>query len=208
MKLVDLKVTEFISTLASEAPAPGGGSTAALAGALGIALTEMVCGLTRGRKKYAEFETTTEEVSKEATQLIKDLQISIDKDTEAYNAVDAVFAMPKETDEEKAARSSAMQEALKAATLVPMEVMHQCLNALKTTQKAVGKSNQNAASDLGVAALMLGAAVKAAGLNVLINVGSIKDEAFASKYTTEMNEIIETGDKLATEIYTAIVKSL
>ena len=206
MKLTGIKVSEFINTLSSDAPAPGGGSASALAGAIGIALTEMVCALTLGKKKYAEHESIISLTSERASKIKKELEINIDKDTEAYNAVNSVFSMPKDTDEQKAERSAAMQEALKAATIIPFEVMKLCLEALETTQKAVGKSNTNAVSDLGVAALMLGAAVKGAGLNVLININGIKDEAFAEKYKSEMKDILTTSEKLSAEIYSSAIE--
>ncbi|MCL1996420.1 MAG: cyclodeaminase/cyclohydrolase family protein [Defluviitaleaceae bacterium] len=208
MRLINMKVNEFVNTLSSDAPAPGGGSASALAGTLGIALTEMVCGLTVGKKKYEQHQELIKQLAKEAAEIKENLQITIDKDTEAYDAVDAVFAMPKTTDEEKTQRSKAMQEALKKATAIPLDVMRLSLEALKITQKAVGKSNTNAASDLGVAGLLLGSALKGAGLNVLINIGGIKDEVFASNAKSEMESIIETGEKIANEIYSNIAGTI
>ena len=188
MKLVDLSLTEFAQVLGSDAPAPGGGSAAALSAANGISLTKMVCELTLGKKKYAEFEA------------------AIDKDTEAFNLVSAVFDMPKETDEDKAARREAMQQALKEATKSPYGMMENILAALKTTQKAVGKSNTNAASDLGVAALNLKAGLQGAWLNVLINLSGVKDEAFLADYHSKGEELLQKGCALADEIYQEILK--
>ncbi|MBR0026085.1 MAG: cyclodeaminase/cyclohydrolase family protein, partial [Clostridia bacterium] len=109
MKLAELRVDEFASILASDAPAPGGGSAAALEGALGAALTAMVCSLTVGKKKYADYQELAEATQKKAGEL-KDRFIDVmDRDTEAFNIVSAAFGMPKETDEEKAARSAAIQ---------------------------------------------------------------------------------------------------
>lgn len=169
MKLVDLSLTEFAQVLGSDAPAPGGGSAAALSAANGISLTKMVCELTLGKKKYAEFEAEIAQVHAESARLQESLLAAIDKDTEAFNLVSAVFDMPKETEEDKAARREAMQQALKEATQSPYGMMEDILTALQTTQKAVGKSNTNAASDLGVAALNLKAGLQGAWLNVLIN---------------------------------------
>lgn len=104
MKLVEMKVNEFVDLMASDEPAPGGGSAAALEGALGAALTAMVCALTVGKKKYADVQELAIESQKKGNELKAQFVDVIDRDTEAFNAVSAVFAMPKDTDEEKAAR--------------------------------------------------------------------------------------------------------
>lgn len=206
MKLVDLSLTEFAQVLGSDAPAPGGGSAAALSAANGISLTKMVCELTLGKKKYAEFEAEIAQVHAESARLQESLLAAIDKDTEAFNLVSAVFDMPKETEEDKAARREAMQQALKEATQSPYGMMEDILAALQTTQKAVGKSNTNAASDLGVAALNLKAGLQGAWLNVLINLSGVKDEAFVADYRSKGEELLQKGSALADEIYQKILK--
>ena len=120
MKLADMTVTGFADTVASDAPAPGGGSCAALYGSIGAALTAMVGGLTQGRKKYAEYAEHAAEVEKKGNELKTRLLDVMDRDTEAFNVVSAAFGMPKATDEEKAARSAAIQEGLKGCTKTPM----------------------------------------------------------------------------------------
>ena len=206
MKLVDLSLTEFAQVLGSDAPAPGGGSAAALSAANGISLTKMVCELTLGKKKYAEFEAEIAQVHAESARLQESLLAAIDKDTEAFNLVSAVFDMPKETEEDKAARREAMQQALKEATQSPYGMMEDILTALQTTQKAVGKSNTNAASDLGVAALNLKAGLQGAWLNVLINLSGVKDEAFVADYRSKGEGLLQKGCSLADEIYQEILK--
>ena len=129
MKLVELTVKDFVDVLGSDAPAPGGGSAAALAAAMGISLTKMVCELTIGKKKYAEFEEDMKLVFDESKALQKHLLDAIDEDTEAFNAVSAVFDMPKETDNEKAARRAAMQTALQGAAESPFHMMKLMVNA-------------------------------------------------------------------------------
>ncbi|WP_124057342.1 cyclodeaminase/cyclohydrolase family protein [Vaginisenegalia massiliensis] len=208
MKLVELTVKDFMTTLGSDEPAPGGGSASALAAAQGISLTKMVAELTVGKKKYAEFEEEMKQVLSESTKLQSELVEAIDKDTESFNEVAAVFEMPKETDEEKAARREAMQKALKIAAKTPYEVMEVIYKALEVTHKAIGKSNTNAASDLGVAALDLKAALQGSWLNVLINLAGIKDEIFVEEYKASGQEILDKGCKLADEIYQEILKSL
>lgn len=206
MNLVDLTVKDFVEVLGSDAPAPGGGSAAALAASMGISLTKMVCELTIGKKKYAEFEDEIKLVFDESKALQKHLLDAIDKDTEAFNAVSAVFDMPKETDDEKAARRVAMQTALQGAAESPFYMMKLMVNALDVTKRAVGKSNTNAASDLGVAALNLKSGLQGAWLNVLINLSSIKDEEFVLQHRQEGEKLLAKGSQLADEIYAEILK--
>lgn len=208
MKLTEMTLTAFDELLASDAPAPGGGSAAALEGALGIALTHMVGSLTLGKKKYEEHQDLIKELMGEAESIRKKFVDVIDRDTEAFNGVSAVFEMPKNTDEEKAARKAAMQKALKACTLTPFEMMQYSLEALELTEKALGKSNESAASDLGVAALSLKAAVQGAWLNILINISGIRDDEFASKYRSSGEAILEKALPLADRIYDTVLKSL
>jgi len=208
MKLVEMSVARFDEILASDAAAPGGGSAAALEGALGIALTHMVGGLTLGKKKYAEHQEMIENLMARAERIRKDFIDVIDRDTEAFNGVSAVFSMPKETDEEKAARGEAMQTALKACTITPYEMMCYAVEALELTNSAVGKSNTSAASDLGVAALSLKAAIQGAWLNILINISGIKDEAFVAKYRAEGEAMLAKALPLADSIYETILGSL
>ena len=182
MKLCDMTVTEFVNTVASDAPAPGGGSVAALAGSIGAALTAMVGNLTQGRKKYAQYADFAAEVEKKGNELKARLLDVMDRDTDAFLLVSDAFSMPKGTDEEKAARAAAIQEGLKACTKTPMEMMELCAEAAKLASDfAENGFNSSSASDLGVAFLSLSAAIRGAWLNVLINVSSLKDQAFADE---------------------------
>ena len=208
MKLAELKTSEFVDLLASDAPAPGGGSAAALEGALGAALTAMVCGLTVGKKKYAEYQELAEEAQKKATDLKARFVDVMDRDTEAFNVVSAAFGMPKETDEEKAARSAAIQKGLEGCTKTPFEMMELAVETLELTASILGKSNDSAASDLGVSALSLRAAIQGAWLNVLINIGSLKDTALAEDYRKKGEALLAKALPLADEIYDTVVKSM
>ena len=208
MKLADMTVTQFVAATASEEPAPGGGSVAALEAALGAALTAMVCNFTTGRKKWAEFEEKAKEMEQKALVLKEQAVDIIDRDTEAFNAVSAVFAMPKDTDEEKAARKAAMQEALKGCTKTPFEMMELACQALELTRSVVGKLNASAASDLGCAALSLKAAIQGAWLNVLINIGGIQDQAFADEYRQKGQALLDKALPLADAIYQEVLESL
>ena len=208
MKLADLKVTEFVDLLASDAPAPGGGSAAALEGAIGAALTAMVCGLTKGKKKFAEFNDLAVETEVKALAL-KDRFVDVmDRDTEAFNVVSAAFGMPKETDEEKAARSAAIQKGLEGCTATPFEMMEIALETLELTDSILGKSNDSAASDLGVSALSLRAAVQGAWLNVLINIGSLKNKELAEDYRVKGEALLAKALPLADKIYETVLAAM
>ena len=207
-KLAELTVTEFTALLASDAPAPGGGSAAALEGAIGAALTAMVCGLTKGKKKFAEFNDLAVEAEVKALAL-KDRFVDVmDRDTEAFNVVSAAFGMPKETDEEKAARSAAIQKGLEGCTATPFEMMEIALETLELTDSILGKSNDSAASDLGVSALSLRAAIQGAWLNVLINIGSLKNKELAEDYRVKGEALLAKALPLADKIYAEVVTML
>ena len=208
MQLAELTVRGFADLLGSDAPAPGGGSAAALAGALGAALTAMVGSLTVGRKKYAEFDGLARETLEKARDLEHRFLDVMERDTEAFNAVSAVFAMPKGTDQEKEAQAAAMQEALQGCTKTPFEMMELSLEALRLTDGLVDRSNASAASDLGCAALHLGSAVQGAWLNVLINIGSLKNKELAEDYRKKGVAMLEKALPLADKIYAAVVASL
>lgn len=208
MKLAELKTAEFVDLLASDAPAPGGGSAAALEGALGAALTAMVCGLTVGKKKYAEFGELAQSAQTKALDLKARFVDVMDRDTEAFNVVSAAFGMPKATDEEKAARSAAIQKGLEGCTKTPFEMMELAVETLELTASILGKSNDSAASDLGVSALSLRAAIQGAWLNVLINIGSLKNKELAEDYRAKGEALLAKALPLADQIYDAVVKSM
>lgn len=208
MKLAEMQVAQFVDVMASDAPAPGGGSASALEGAVGAALTAMVCALTVGKKKYADVQELAVESQKKAEDLKARFVDVMDRDTEAFNAVSAVFAMPKDTDEQKAARKAAMQEALKGCTKTPFEMMQLTCETLELTRSLVGRLNASAASDLGCSALSLRAAIQGAWLNVLINISGIADEAFAAEYRKNGEALLAKALPLADEIYEEILKTM
>ena len=193
MKLADMTVAHFVDTVASDAPAPGGGSVAALAGAIGAALTAMVGNLTQGRKKYAQYADFAAQVEQKGNELKTQLLDVMDRDTEAFMVISNAYGMPKATDEEKAARSAAIQEGLKACTRTPMEMMELCHEAAQLAHDfAENGFNDSSASDLGVAFLSLSAAIRGAWLNVLINISSIKDQAFADEYRAKGQALLDS----------------
>lgn len=200
MKLAEMTVREYLDIMASDAPAPGGGSAAALCGAQGAGLAAMVAGLTIGRKKFAEFEETCLSVREEALALAQKLTLQIDRDTVAFNLVAAAFKLPKATDEEKAERSKAIQAGTLVSTEVPFETMKLALDTLRCAEKLLSGFNDGAASDLGVAAWNLLTCVKGAWLNVCINLGSLKDTVKAEAFRSRGQEILHEAEAIAARI--------
>jgi len=205
MKLAEMTVTQFADVLASDAPAPGGGSTAALAGALGAALTAMVCRLTEGRKKYEEYQDHILEVKEKATALQAKFIDVMDRDTEAFMVISNAYGMPKATDEEKAARSAAIQAGLVKSTETPMEMMELSAETIALTESLLGKFNTASASDLGVGALTLRTAVQGAWLNVLINIGSLKDKELAENYRAKGQTLVDRVVTAADRVYETVL---
>lgn len=200
-KLVQMTVEEYINTVASDAPAPGGGSASALCGAQGAGLVTMVAGLTVGKKKYADREEASRAVIEGGMPYVEGLKAQIDRDTEAFELVSNAFKLPKETDEEKKARSAAIQAGTLTATEVPFDTMKMALEALRNARGLLDGFNTSAASDLGVAALELLACVKGAWLNVLINIGSLKDREKAEEFRARGLEMVAEAQTLSDEIY-------
>ena len=206
MKLSHMNLTDFVETLSSDAPAPGGGSAAALIGAMGAGLTAMVACLTQGRKKYAEFAEFAASVEEQGKRFQEKLLDVMDRDTEAFNAVSAAFAMPRDTDEQKAARSAAIQAGLKGCTNTPLECMELCDEALDLAYGFLENGfNSSSASDLGVAFLSLKSAMQGAWLNVCINLSSIRDEAFVEAYRARGNALLERALPLADAGYEKVL---
>lgn len=205
MKLAQLQVSEFTQLLASDAPAPGGGSAAALEGAIGAALTAMVCELTAGKKQYAEHKDFILETQKKAEALRVRFNDVMDRDTEAFMVVSNAFGMPKSTEEEKAARSAAIQKGLVCCTETPFEMMQLAAQTIELTASVLGRFNESAASDLGVAALSVRSAVQGAWLNVLINIGSLKDRELAESYRARGTVLLEKTLALADQVYNTVL---
>ena len=191
----------YLDDAASKKPAPGGGSVSACAGALGAALVGMVCNLTRGREKFADVETeivTLVEASEAARARLEQL---LQEDTTAYNGVIAAYKMPKETAEEQAARSQAIQAGLIVAADVPLEICRVAAAVCRLAKVAAGIGNPRAVTDAGIGAILGEAAVVGAALNVKINLGSIKDEAYVAKAAAEIEAIQAEAAALRAETH-------
>ncbi|HKK96246.1 MAG TPA: cyclodeaminase/cyclohydrolase family protein [Anaerovoracaceae bacterium] len=208
MKLVEMEIKEYLDVLKSKAPAPGGGSVSALAGAQGMALILMVIDLTVGKEKYKDYEALCLDVKEKALPLYEALTDGIDADTDAFNLVANAYKMPKETDEEKISRREAIAKGTITATEVPFDTMKLGYKGLKLIQGLIGKSNPNALSDLGVAAINLNTCIEGAWLNVLINLPGIKDKQLAKKFKEEGEKTFNESQKMAREIYENVKGSL
>ena len=202
--LVDLTVRAFADRVAAADAAPGGGSAAALSGSLAAALTAMVANLTIGKKKYADVEEELKRIRQQSEDLRAQFTVLIDRDTAAFNKVMEAFGLPKETEPQKALRSAAIREATKEATLVPLEVMKHCIDALALAQQVASKGNASAVSDAGVSALMLHAAAAGAALNVRINLNGLSDPDFVGWKSEEVESLLNTSSMMLEEIQAVI----
>jgi formiminotetrahydrofolate cyclodeaminase len=193
-------LNDFLDDVASSSPVPGGGSVAALCGALGAALTSMVCRLTLGKKKYADVQQEMEATLKRSEELRALFSELVEEDAAAFDAVMKSLAMPKESDEEKRARNAALQQATKKAALVPLKVMEFCGETLPLTKIIAEKGNVNSISDAGVAALALRAACSGAALNVQINLAALEDHSFVETTQAKMAQRRARVERLSAEI--------
>jgi len=198
----------YLDALASGQPTPGGGSAAALVGALGAALNSMVANFTVGREKYAAVEEEVRVLLTEGERLRAELQRLTQADTEAYGQVSAAYKLPRETDEQKAARAAAIEEALKTAAGVPLAATRACHAVLRIASALVGKGNPNLITDVGVAAKFALAALECAVLNVEINLVSIKDQAFVSGVMEELKPLIRESEVLGREVWEKVIKAV
>lgn len=180
MKFPEMSVGQLLEALSSPEPTPGGGTAAAIAGAMGASLLVMVAGLAKSRNNTDEEKSALGKARAALQPLIADLTRLADADTESFNAVMAAYRLPKASDDDKAARSRAIQDALRGATIVPLDTLRACADALAQAKAVAHHGNRSAASDAGVAVALLRAAAAGADANVRINLESIKNEDFKS----------------------------
>lgn len=198
---------EFRAALASDAPTPGGGTASAAAGAMGASLVSMVLGLTLSKEKYAAVADELRPIAEEAERAGARLAALMDEDAAAFDGMVAARKLPKETDDEKAARSRAMQDAAKRAAEVPMETARCAAMLLSRVPLVAEKGNPNAASDAGVAALFLASAAEGALLNVGINLGSISDSAFVGAMEKETASLSADVERLRAQVIAIVRKT-
>ena len=189
-KIAQKSCVDFIEVLASKAAVPGGGGAAALAGAIGMALGSMVCNLTTGKKKYAQYEETIQEILVKAAKLQEELLSMIDKDAEGFYPLSKAYGLPTSTEEEKQYKAETMEKCLKVACEVPMDIVRLCFDSIKLHEELVDKGSKLAISDVGCGVQCLRAAILSGQLNVIINVNSMKDREYAEKIEKECNQLV------------------
>ena len=190
----------YLDDAASGKPAPGGGSVSACVGALGAALVAMVCNLTLGKEKFADVEERIGDLVTEADSIRAKLEKLLQDDTVAYNGVIAAYRMPKETEEEKAARHAAVQKGLIVAANVPLEICRAAVLVGRVSKVAAEIGNPGAVTDAGIGAILADAAAQGGALNVAINLGSIEDQEYVTAARAELDDILKETADLRTEV--------
>ena len=200
---------DFIEVLASKAAVPGGGGAAALTGAIGIALGNMVGSLTVGKKTYADVEDEMWELkSKNATSFRKIFLRLIERDAEVFEPLSKAYGMPRETEEEKAEKARVMEIVLKDACSVPMEIMEKCCEAIDLIVEFAAKGSKLAISDAGVGAAFCKAALQGASLNVYINTKSMANREYAEELNKKADAMLEKYTKIADETFESVLGRL
>ena len=206
--LITKSVQDFITELAADSAAPGGGSAAALTGCLGAALTKMVCNLSLDEAKFGAVLPEIQAIQTQAADLLAKLTRAVDEDAAAFNEVMAAYKLPKTTEEEKKSRLAAIQQSMKQAALLPLGVAGDCLEVLKLAGRILPIGNANAASDAAVSGLMAYAALQGALYNVKINLGFIKDIEFCQDIRQKIAVISDEAKKENTALTAAVEKVL
>ena len=207
-KLTDLTSKDFLTALASSAPAPGGGGGAAMAGALAAALASMVCNLTIGKEKFAAQECEVKALLQEAEQVRQDLLALVEDDAAVFNSFMACYKLPKTTDAEKAARTAAIRKAAKQAAEVPLAIAKASYKVLQLAHRLVIIGNPGVITDGACSALLARAALRCAEYNVRINLGLTKDEAYNEQVAAELNKLLKTAEELEEQALAATDKAL
>lgn len=208
MAMVDQTCSAFIEVLASKAPVPGGGGAAAMGGAIGMALSNMVGNLTVGKKKYADVEGEAKELLAKGESIIDKLQKLVDKDAEVFEPLSKAYGLPKNTPEEVKFKEETMEQCCKTACGVPMEIMRAAFDGIKVHARMGQIGTMIAISDVGCGVVFLKSALIAGSLNVIINLNTIKDQAFCDATRKEMEELLETGAKIADDTLALVIKKL
>lgn len=204
----DQPLQQFLNELASKAATPGGGSAAAVMGAQSAALTSMVCNLTLGKPKYAEVEADMQALLEKSEALRSQLTELIKADVDSFNQLMAAYGLPKDTEAQQAARGDAIQQALSAATEVPLQCAAACRLAIEHSRIAAEKGNTGVISDAGAAVMAGYGGLKTAALNVYINTGSLKDKTYATAKLAELTEILAGMDVFVEATYQLVKNRL
>jgi formiminotetrahydrofolate cyclodeaminase len=199
---------DFNTVLASKAPVPGGGGAAAMGGAIGMALSNMVGNLTIGKKKYADVEDEVKDLVAKGEKVIAALEALVDKDAEVFEPLSKAYGMPRETEEEKKLKAETMEACGKTACSVPMDIMRQAYEGIKIHQRMGEIGTMIAISDVACGVVFLKAALISGSLNVIININGIKDEEFNKGAKAEMDQLLADGSRIADETLALVLGKL
>ncbi|MDW7740172.1 MAG: cyclodeaminase/cyclohydrolase family protein [Bacillota bacterium] len=208
MAMAENSCAHFLEVLASKAPVPGGGGAAAMGGAIGMALSNMVGNLTVGKKKYAEVEEEVKELLGKGTKIIEELKKLVDRDAEVFEPLAKAYGLPKDTPEQVAHKERVMEECSIEACSVPMEIMRKSYAGIKIHERMGQIGSKLAISDVGCGVVFLKAALISGQLNVLINLGSIKNEKFVQETTDEMSRLLDDGIRVADQTLELVISKL
>ncbi|MDK2986405.1 MAG: methenyltetrahydrofolate cyclohydrolase [Clostridia bacterium] len=208
MSMMDKTGRDFLADLASKKPVPGGGGAAALGGAIGIALSNMVGNLTVGKKKYADVEDEVKELIEKGYKVQEELMALIDKDAKVFEPLSKAYGLPRETEEQKRIREETLERESKNACSVPMEIMRKAYEGIKIHHRMGEIGTKIAISDVGCGVMFLKSALISGKLNVVINLNTIKDEEYVKKAKEEMNFLVSEGCKLADETYELVLQKI
>ena len=201
MEMMERTCSQFLAELASKAPTPGGGGTAALVGAAGVALCNMVGNLTTGKKKYAAVEEKIQALNAKAETLRKELEALVQEDAEAFAPLAAAYGLPKDTPEQAADKERVMETTLTRAALVPIKIMQKCLEGITLAYSYAVDGSTMAISDAGCAAVLCKAALQAASLNVFVNTKLMTNREFATALEHTAEQLLDAGTSYADEAF-------
>jgi formiminotetrahydrofolate cyclodeaminase len=201
-------IETYLAEAAAKLPAPGGGSASALAGALGAAMAAMAANFTVGKKKFRDVEPEVRAILDRCEAGWKRLLELTDADVEAYSTVSAAYGMPRETDDEKRARRAAIQDALKVALAEPLAALRQCHALIQLLERLAETANPNLISDVGVAAILLEAALRGAKINVEINLAYLKDPAFVAQTREEIDRAADEARDTAAAVVARVYSKM
>ena len=208
MSMLNETCKDFNTVLASKAAVPGGGGAAAMGGAIGMALSNMVGNLTIGKKKYADVEDEAKELVAKGEKVIAALEALVDKDAEVFEPLSKAYGMPRETDEEKKLKAETMEACGKTACSVPLDIMRQAYEGIKIHRRMGDIGTMIAISDVACGVVFLKAALISGSLNVIININGIKDQEFNKAAKEEMDRLLADGSKIADETLALVLGKL
>lgn len=208
MTMAEKSCADFLDLLASKAPVPGGGGAAAMGGAIGMALSNMVGNLTIGKKKYADVEEEVKALVEQGAKIIEELKTLVDRDAEVFEPLSKAYGLPKDTPEQAEHKAKTLEECAILACSVPIEIMRKAYAGIKIHERMGQIGTRIAISDVGCGVVFLKAALISGSLNVIINLNTIADQQFVAETTKEMNHLLEDGSKTADDTLALVLSKI